>query len=87
MLPDLVLDDLVAEEAEPVLESVLDFLSDDAADLDSALPPSPDDPFEADSFDADSFVVDSFAVDSFPVDSFEVDPDSDDVPFFRASDG
>ncbi len=88
MLPDLVLDDLVVEEAEPVLESVLDLLSDDAADLDSALPPSPDDFFEADSFDAaDSFVVDSFAVDSFPVDSFDVDPDSDDVPFLRASDG
>ena len=87
MLPDLLLTDLVVEEAEPVLESVLDLLSDDAADFDSALPPSPDDPFEADSFDADSFVVDSFAVDSFPVDSFEVDPDSDDVPFFRASDG
>jgi hypothetical protein len=87
VLPDLVLTDLVVEEAEPVLESVLDLLSDDAADFDSALPPSPDDPFEADSFDADSFVVDSFDVDSFPVDSFEVDPDSDDVPFFRASDG
>jgi hypothetical protein len=88
VLEDLeVLDDLVVEEAEPVLESVLDLLSDDAADFDSALPPSPDDPFEDDSFDADSFVVDSFDVDSFPVDSFEVDPDSDDVPFFRASDG
>ena len=73
---------MVVEEAEPVLESVLDFFSDDAADLDSALPPSPDDFFEADSFDADSFVVGSFAVDSF-----DVDPDSDDVPFFRASDG
>jgi hypothetical protein len=83
VLEDLeVLDDLVVEEAEPVLESVLDLLSDDAADFDSALPPSPDDPFEDDSFDADSFVVDSF-----PVDSFEVDPDSDDVPFFRASEG
>ena len=77
-----MLEVLVAEEAEPVLESVLDFFSDDAADLDSALPPSPDDPFETDSFDADSLVVDSFAVDSF-----DVDPDSDDVPFFRASDG
>ena len=88
----MLLTDLVVEEAEPVLESVLDLLSDDAADFDSALPPSPDDPFEADSFDADSFVVDSFDVDSFdvdsfPVDSFEVDPDSDDAPFFRASDG
>ena len=82
-----MLEVLVVEEAEPLLESVLDFLSDDAADLDSALPPSPDDPFEAGSFDADSLVVDSFVVDSFAVDSFDVDPDSDDVPFFRASDG
>lgn len=82
-----MLEDLVVEEAEPVLESVLDFFSDDAADLDSALPPSPDDFFEADSFDADSFVVGSFVVGSFAVDSFDVDPDSDDVPFFRASDG
>ena len=82
MLEDLVVEDLVVEEAEPVLESVLDLLSDDAADFDSALPPPPDDSFDADSFDADSFEVDSFEVDSF-----EVDPDSDDVPFFRASDG
>jgi hypothetical protein len=72
-----VLEDLVVEEAEPVLESVLDLLSDDVADFDSALPRSPDDSFDADSFDAGSFVVDSF----------EVEPDSDDVPFFRASDG
>jgi hypothetical protein len=57
--------DLVVEEAEPAPPSVLDLLSDEAAGLDSALPPS----FE----------------DSFDVDSFE--PDSDDVPFFRASDG
>jgi len=82
VLEDLVVEDLVVEEAEPVLESVLDLLSDDAADFDSALPPPPDDSFDADSFDADSFEVDSFEVDSF-----EVDPDSDDVPFFRASDG
>jgi hypothetical protein len=75
-------EDLVVEEAEPVLESVLDLLSDDVADFDSALPPPPDDSFDADSFDADSFDADSFVVDSF-----EVEPDSDDVPFFRASDG
>ena len=62
--------DLVAEEPEPALVSVLDLLSDDAAGLDSALPPSFDD-----SFDVDSFVVESF------------EPDSDDVPFFRASEG
>ena len=77
-----MLEDLVVEEAEPVLESVLDLLSDDAADFDSALPPSLDDSFDADSFDGDSFDVDSF-----DGDSFDVDPDSDDVPFFRASDG
>ena len=56
-----------------MLLSVLDLLSDDAAGLDSALPPS---------FD-DSFDVESFAVDSFEPD----EPDSDDVPFFRASEG
>jgi len=78
---------LVVEEAEPLPVSVLDLLSDDAAGFDSALPPSLDDAFEVDSFDFDSFAVDSFAVDSFAVDSFESDPESDDVPFFRASDG
>jgi hypothetical protein len=83
---------LVGEEAEPVAVSVLDLLSDDAAGFDSALPPSFDDTFEVDSFDFDSFAVDSFAVDSFAVDSFAVDsfdsdPESEDVPFFRASDG
>jgi hypothetical protein len=67
--------DFVAEEAEPVPPSVLDLLSDDAAGLDSALPPSFDD-----AFDVESFVVDSFAVDSFV-------PVSDDVAFFRASEG
>lgn len=72
--------DLVVEEAEPLPPSVLDLLSDDAAGLDSALPPSFDD-----AFDVESFVVDSFEPDSFEVDSFE--PDSDDVPFFRASEG
>jgi hypothetical protein len=74
--------DLVVEEAEPVPPSVLDLLSDDAAGFDSALPPSFDDAFEVDSFEVDSFEVDSFAVESF-----ESDPESDDVPFFRASDG
>lgn len=73
---------LVVEEAEPLPVSVLDLLSDDAAGFDSALPPSFDDAFEVDSFDVDSFEVDSFAVESF-----ESDPESDDVPFFRASDG
>lgn len=67
--------------------SVLDLLSDDAAGFDSALPPSFDDTFEVDSFDFDSFAVDSFGVDSFAVDSFDSDPESEDVPFFRASDG
>ena len=73
---------LVVEEAEPLPVSVLDLLSDDAAGFDSALPPSFDDAFEVDSFDVESFDVDSFAVESF-----ESDPESDDVPFFRASDG
>jgi hypothetical protein len=73
---------LAVEEAEPLPVSVLDLLSDDAAGFDSALPPSFDDAFEVDSFDVDSFEVDSFAVESF-----ESDPESDDVPFFRASDG
>jgi hypothetical protein len=59
---DLPVLDLAVEEAEPVLLSVLDLLSDDAAGLDSALPPS---------FD-DSFAVDSFAVDSFEPDSDDV---------------
>jgi len=70
--------------------SVLDLLFDDAAGFDSALPPSFDATFEVDSFDSfavDSFAVDSFAVDSFAVDSFDSDPESEDVPFFRASDG
>jgi hypothetical protein len=53
---------LVVEEAELGLLSVLDLLSDDAAGLASALPPSP---FDADSFAADSFAVVSFAVVSF----------------------
>jgi hypothetical protein len=78
---------LVVEEAEPLPVSVLDLLSDDAAGFDSALPPSFDDAFEVDSFDVDSFAVESFAVESFAVESFESDPESDDVPFFRASDG
>lgn len=73
---------MVVLEAEPLPVSVLDLLSDDAAGFDSALPPSFDDAFEVDSFEVDSFDVDSFAVESF-----ESDPESDDVPFFRASDG
>jgi hypothetical protein len=76
----VVLLDLLVEEPEPVRLSVLDLLSDDAAGLDSALPPS-----FGESFDVDSFDVESFDVDSFEPDSFE--PDSDDVPFLRASDG
>ena len=49
----LLVGGLLVEEAEPLPLSVLDLLSDDAAGLDSALPPSP--------FDAGSFAVDSFA--------------------------
>jgi hypothetical protein len=71
---------LLVEEAEPALLSVLDLLSDDAAGLDSALPPS----FDA-SFGDATFAVDSFAVDSFAAGSF--DPDSELAAFFRASDG
>jgi hypothetical protein len=70
---------LLFVEAELLLLSVLDLLSDDVAGLDSALAPSP---FDADSF-ADSFDVDSFDVDSFAVDSFEVDS----FAFLRDSDG
>ena len=73
---------LLVEEAEPVPASVLDLLSDAVAGFDSPLPPSFDDTFEVDSFE-----VDSFAADSFGVDSFDSDPESDDVPFFRASEG
>lgn len=62
----------MVEEAEPGLLSVLDLLSDDAAGLDSALPPAP---FEAPSVDADSFAAGSFAGDSEP------------LAFLRASDG
>ncbi|MEX2220315.1 MAG: hypothetical protein WEG40_00825 [Candidatus Rokuibacteriota bacterium] len=69
------------EEAEPVLLSVLDLLSDDAAGLDSALPPSLAGCFDAGSFD----VVESFDPESFDVESF--DPDSEPLAFFRASDG
>jgi hypothetical protein len=82
---------LVVEEAEVV---VLDLLSDDAVDFESALPPSFDvlgdvlgDVFDSDAFDSDVLAagVDSFELDSFEPDSFE--PDSDDVAFLRASDG
>jgi hypothetical protein len=51
------------------LPSVLDLLSDDAAGLDSALPPSP--------FGAESFPADSFGAESFEVDSFAFFRDSD----------
>ena len=71
-------EDFVVEEAEPLPVSVLDLLSDAAAGFDSALPPS---------FEVESFDFDSFAVESFEVESFDPEPDSDDVPFFRASDG
>lgn len=70
----------VEEEAELPPASVLDLLSDDAAGLDSALPPSP---FEADSFPADSLPDDSLPDDSLPDDSLDVDS----VAFFRDSDG
>ena len=65
-------EDLLVEDAEAAAPSVLDLLSDDAAGLDSALPPS----FAED----DSFAGDSFAGASFPLDSVL-------VAFFRASDG
>jgi hypothetical protein len=73
---------LLVEEAEPALLSVLDLLSDDAAGLDSALPPSFDVPFGDVSFgDATDSFADSFAAGA----SF--DPDSELAAFFRASDG
>jgi hypothetical protein len=50
---------LLVEEAEPAPPSVLDLLSDEAAGLDSALPPSLDDAFAVDSFGAGSFEPDS----------------------------
>ena len=69
MLPAL----LVVEEAEV---AVLDLLSDDAVDFESALPPS---------FDGlVSDVLDSEVL-AAGVDSFVAD--SDDVAFLRASDG
>lgn len=66
---------------------VLDLLSDDAAGLDSALPPSFDVPFGDVPFGDVSFDDVSFgdATDSFAADSF--DPDSELAAFFRASDG
>ena len=74
-------------EAEPALLSVLDLRSDDAAGLDSALPPSFDVPFGDAPFGDVSFgdAVDSFDADSFAAGSF--DPDSELAAFFRASDG
>jgi hypothetical protein len=80
----------VEGEAELPPASVLDLLSDDAAGLDSALPPSP---FEADSFPADSLPEDSLAEDSLPDDSLPDDSlpddslDVDSFAFFRDSDG
>ncbi len=83
---------MLVEEAEPALLSVLDLLSDDAAGLDSALPPSfdvpfGDVPFGDVSFDNVSFDDVSFgdATDSFTAGSF--DPDSELAAFLRASDG
>jgi len=81
---------LLVEEAEPALPSVLDLLSDEAAGLDSALPPSfgdfvGDDSFGDESFAAGSFAAGSFAAGSFAAGSF--DPDSELVAFLRASDG
>lgn len=84
-------------EAEPPPLSVLDLLSDDAAGLDSALPPSFDVPFGDVPFGDVSFGDVSFgdvsfgdvsfddATDSFAAGSF--DPDSELAAFFRASDG
>ena len=64
----------MVEDAEAAAPSVLDLLSDGAAGLDSALPPS----FaEEVSFAAEEL---SFAGASFPLDSVL-------VAFFRASDG
>jgi len=73
---------LLVEEAEPALLSVLDLLSDDAAGLDSALPPSFDVPSGDVPFGDESFgdAAGSFAAGSF-------DPDSELAAFFRASDG
>jgi hypothetical protein len=51
---------LLDEDAEAVVPSVLDLLSDDAAGLDSALPPSfaaEDDSFDVASLPADSVLV------------------------------
>jgi hypothetical protein len=66
---------LLVEEGEPALPSVLDLLSDEAAGLDSALPPSFGDFVGDDSFGDESFAAGSF------------DPDSELAAFFRASDG
>jgi hypothetical protein len=71
---------LLVEEGEPALPSVLDLLSDEAAGLDSALPPSFGDFVGDDSFGDESFAAGSFAAGSF-------DPDSELAAFLRASDG
>jgi hypothetical protein len=65
---------LVVEEADV---AVLDLLSDDAVDFESALPPSLG--------DDDVLVSDDSELLAAAGDSFELD--SDDVPFLRASDG
>jgi hypothetical protein len=76
---------LLAEEAEPALASVLDLLSDDAAGLDSALPPSLAD-FVGAGFVGAGFVgAVAGEDDSFVAGSFA--PDSELAAFFRASDG
>ena len=77
---------MLVAEGGLLLRSVLDLLSDDAAGLDSALPPSFE-IFFGDTFFGDVVVDVSFdaVVDSLAADSFV--PDSALAAFFRASDG